>query len=393
MHRVTRFAAAAAAAAAVLLLLPAVASAAQAPAAPATTTLTADGLQQPVEIIRDRWGIAHIYAKNEHDLFFAQGYNAARDRLFQFEMWRRQATGTVAEILGPTRAAARHRRAALHVPRRPGRGAELLPPARRGHRAGLRRRRERLDRADRRRIRRCCPSSSGCSASSRAGGRRPWSSRGSTACSANINQELNYAQAIRVLGVDKVKELSYFQPANPDLKPDPAVDLSLLSSSDSRVCTTPSGVRFASRPTRLPRRGAGRHSAAADLQRRTVSPSAVDLSLRREDIGSNNWVVSGRLTQSHYPDAWRTTRIGVQEVAVAPLLGAPGGAGVERHRRGEPVLPGVSIGHNEYGAWGLTVFGNDSEDLYVYDTNPANPLQYKYQGGWETMRVIKRRFR
>src|SRR5512142_2821800 len=63
-------------------------------------TVRAGGLQQPVEILRDRWGINHIYAKNEHDLFFAQGYAAARDRLFQFELWRRQATGTVAEILG-----------------------------------------------------------------------------------------------------------------------------------------------------------------------------------------------------------------------------------------------------------------------------------------------------
>ena len=59
------------------------------------------GLQQPVEIIRDKWGIAHIYAQNEHDLFFAQGYSAAQDRLFQFELWRRQATGTVAGLLGP----------------------------------------------------------------------------------------------------------------------------------------------------------------------------------------------------------------------------------------------------------------------------------------------------
>jgi penicillin amidase len=49
----------------------------------------------------DRWGIAHIYAETEHDLFFAQGWNAARDRLFQLELWRRQASGTVAEILGP----------------------------------------------------------------------------------------------------------------------------------------------------------------------------------------------------------------------------------------------------------------------------------------------------
>ena len=58
-------------------------------------------MSQPVEVIRDRWGINHIYAQNEADLFFAQGYLAAKDRLFQFEIWRRQATGTVAEILGP----------------------------------------------------------------------------------------------------------------------------------------------------------------------------------------------------------------------------------------------------------------------------------------------------
>ena len=63
-------------------------------------TLQVEGLQRPVEILTDRWGISHIYAENEHDLFFAQGWNAARDRLFQFEVWRRQATGTVAEILG-----------------------------------------------------------------------------------------------------------------------------------------------------------------------------------------------------------------------------------------------------------------------------------------------------
>ena len=62
--------------------------------------LNVPGLSAPVEILRDRWGIAHIYAQNEHDLFFAQGYNVARDRLFQLELWRRQATGTMAEIQG-----------------------------------------------------------------------------------------------------------------------------------------------------------------------------------------------------------------------------------------------------------------------------------------------------
>ena len=58
------------------------------------------GLNEAVEIYRDNWGINHIYAKNQKDLFFTQGYAAAKDRLFQFEIWRRQATGTTAEILG-----------------------------------------------------------------------------------------------------------------------------------------------------------------------------------------------------------------------------------------------------------------------------------------------------
>lgn len=63
-------------------------------------SLNVKGLQSTVEVVRDKWGVNHIYAKNEHDLFFAQGYCAAKDRLFQFEMWRRQATGTVSELMG-----------------------------------------------------------------------------------------------------------------------------------------------------------------------------------------------------------------------------------------------------------------------------------------------------
>src|SRR5262244_3907797 len=71
------------------------------PGADSPKPLAVDGLRDTVDVLRDRWGVNHIYAKNEADLFFTQGYTAARDRLFQFELWRRQATGTVAEILGP----------------------------------------------------------------------------------------------------------------------------------------------------------------------------------------------------------------------------------------------------------------------------------------------------
>ncbi|MGE5198927.1 MAG: penicillin acylase family protein, partial [Rhodospirillaceae bacterium] len=105
------------------------------------------------------------------------------------------------------------------------------------------------------------------------------------------------------------------------------------------------------------------------------------------DIGSNNWIISGNRTQSTYPilandphRAQSAPSLRYWVHLVAPGWNVIGG--------GEPVLPGVSIGHNEYGAWGLTIFGNDNEDLYVYETNPANPNEYRYQGAWEPMRIV-----
>jgi penicillin amidase len=58
------------------------------------------GLQEPVEVLRDCWGIPHIYAHNADDLFFAQGFVAAQDRLFQIDLWRRLGVGETAEVLG-----------------------------------------------------------------------------------------------------------------------------------------------------------------------------------------------------------------------------------------------------------------------------------------------------
>src|SRR5712692_1823568 len=60
------------------------------------------GLSKPVEVLRDSWGVAHIYAQTQEDLFFAQGFVAAQDRLWQMEIWRRTGEGKLAEILGPS---------------------------------------------------------------------------------------------------------------------------------------------------------------------------------------------------------------------------------------------------------------------------------------------------
>jgi acyl-homoserine lactone acylase PvdQ len=75
---------------------------AQAALAPIAGELALAGLQKPVEVIRDTWGVPHIYAQTTEDLFFAQGFVAAQDRLWQLDLWRRTAEGRLSQILGPS---------------------------------------------------------------------------------------------------------------------------------------------------------------------------------------------------------------------------------------------------------------------------------------------------
>src|SRR3989441_5246437 len=342
-------------------------------AAPADRTLRVQGLSEPVEVVRDRWGINHIYAKNEADLFFTQGYTAARDRLFQFELWRRQATGTVAEVLGP-KELKRDIGTRLHMFRGDLRselnwyhphGEAIITAYVRGVNAYI---------AEASKEPAALPVEFKMLGIKPA----PWTpevviSR-HNALLANIGQEVNMAQAVRVLGAEKVKDIYYFQGGDPNTTPDAAIDLSLVNSS---ILELYNAFR---RPLQFGAESAPEEPTAPELSRGG--------SERQEDVGSNNWVVSGRLTQSGFPmmmnDPHRTQSVPSLRYwvhLVAPGWNVIGG--------GEPVLPGVSIGHNEYGAWGLTIFGSDTEDLYVYETNPANPNQYKYHDAWEDMRVIK----
>ena len=347
--------------------------------------LHVNGLERPVDVLRDRWGINHIYAQNEHDLFFAQGYNAAKDRLFQFEIWRRQATGTVAEVLG-RRELKRDIGTRLHQFR-----GDLKTELNWYHPHG-----EAIINAF----------VDGINAAVAEALRKPeelpldfkilgikpqkWTpavviSR-HNGLLGNITQEVNMAQAVRIMGADKVKDLSDFYGGDPRLEVDPAIDLSLINRNILELYNAfREPIRFTPDEVVAEYRGAAAAVARLDD---ALGPSAVDLSLRREDIGSNNWVVSGRLTQSGRPLLMNDPHR-VQEAPslrywshlVAPGWNVIGG--------GEPMLPGVSIGHNEVGAWGLTIFGTDGEDLYVYETNPANANQIRYRGAWEDMRIVK----
>ena len=344
------------------------------------------GLQQPVEVIRDEFGINHIYAQNEHDLFFAQGYCAAKDRLFQFELWRRQATGTMAELLGPKEILR-------------DKGARLFK-----FRGDLK---KELNHYHPRGKQIITAFTDGVNAYIQATERNPdllplefkllktkpqkWTpdlviSR-HQGLLGNIAEEVSIGKLVALLGEEKVKDLIVFEPGEPNLKMDPVIDQKLLSAPTTELYDAfRKPLSFTPQDISL--------SANLDLNQYNRFAKADDeayqklMETERNTIGSNNWIVSPRLSQSGFPllanDPHRA--LSVPSLRYMVHLNAPGWNVLGG---GEPTIPGISIGHNDFGAWGLTVFDLDAEDLYVYQLNPQNQRQYKYQGKWEEMRMIK----
>ena len=103
--------------------------------------------------------------------------------------------------------------------------------------------------------------------------------------------------------------------------------------------------------------------------------------------GSNNWVISGARTATGRPilasDPHRTL-----SVPSLRYLVHVSGPGFDVIGGGEPIIPGISLGHNGHVAFGLTIFPVDQEDLYVYETRrDANP-SYRYGVGWEPMEIV-----
>jgi penicillin amidase len=344
-----------------------------------------EGLQQPVEILRDENGVNHIYAQNEHDLFFAQGYSAAQDRLFQFEIWRRQATGTVAEILGP-RELKRDIGARLFKFR-----GDLKREFNHYHPHG-----EAIIQAFTEGINAYIAETeknpSLLPVEFKVLGIKPGYWKPEVVISrhqgllGNLPEELNIARAVVTLGEEKVKALYNFEPGVPDLTIDSKIKKEKLLESviepyeafRKALTFTPQDIKLGANPNwkEFENLASADETAWRDF-----------IAQEQKAIGSNNWIVSGSKSKSGFPllanDPHRA--ITAPSLRYMVHLNAPGWNVVGG---GEPTIPGVSIGHNEFGAWGLTIFNIDAEDLYVYELNPENARQYKYQGSWETMRAL-----
>jgi penicillin amidase len=189
---------------------------------------------------------------------------------------------------------------------------------------------------------------------------------------------------MQAIGPEGVRALQYFQGGEPAFTLDPALDAAAVPDGVLDLYNAfRNPIQF--RPEDVAPQYRASHASGSPTA--MAAPDAASIFVDPRDIGSNNWVVGGSRTQSTYPllandphRAQSAPSLRYWVHLVAPGWNVIGG--------GEPTLSGVSIGHNEYGAWGLTIFGNDNEDLYVYETNPANANEYRYRGRWEAMRTV-----
>ena len=318
-----------------------------------------ENLKKPVQIIIDDWGVPHIYANDHYDTFFAQGFNAARDRLWQIDTWRRRGLGELSEVLGEdyieqdtaarlflyrgdmysewlaygndakriTHAFVAGINAFVDLTYK---NPELLP--------------EEFQALD------YLPSRWSAEDVVRIRSHGLW---------RNVRSEVWRARLACRSGLSLTHQWKVLQPAWETKIPD-GLD----------PCTIPEDVlNIYDLATR-----------SVDFNKIQKSVETYDLSSNnrpvfQEDLGSNNWVVSGNRTKSGRPiladDPHRSHAVPSLRY-IAHLVGPD----INVIGAGEPALPGISIGHNENIAFGLTIFPIDQEDLYVY-RRKGNGYEYK----------------
>jgi penicillin amidase len=321
--------------------------------------VTLQGLHGEVEVVRDQWGVPHIYAADEHDLMFAQGFVHAQDRLWQMDFQRRLVSGRLAEVLGEVALPLDRWIRILGMRRVAEQEVDLINPTTRAdleaYAAGVNARIARGTLPVEFTLLRFKP--------------KPWTIA-DTLCwikmmswtlSVNWEAELLRAQLIARLGPELAAEL---EPAYPREMP----------------TIVPSCVDLASIGEEALKR--------ADAARPFTGPPA------QSGLGSNNWVVSGTRTATGAPLLANDMHL---------LLGLPA-IWYENHLvAGDvnvtgitfPGIPSIVAGHNGHVAWGMTNGFPDVQDLYIEHLRRTSDgrVEYEYKGEWLQAQVIREEIR
>lgn len=320
------------------------------------------GLQGSVDIYRDSWGVPHIYADSSHDLFVAEGYVHAQDRFWQMEFWRHIGSGRLSEMFGSAtlgedrfiRTLGWDRAAAADAAALDDQTKQYLQWYADGVNAYL-------DTHDNLGLEFTIMGLQGVSGKPEHWtilNSLTWLKAMSWSLRGNMDEELERAQVASLLGPDATNELIPTYPAD-----HPVIVPSLTAGLDTKDTLT--------------------------------TMRAIDSLIGGgfKDVGSNNWVISGNLTDTGKPYLANDPHLGIQMPSIWYEVGL--------HCRNIADycpfdvdgfsfagVPGVIIGHNQKIAWGVTNLGPDVQDVYVENINPQNPNQYQVNGGWADAKVI-----
>jgi penicillin amidase len=315
--------------------------------------LAVPGLSAPVEVIRDEWGVPQLYAANEHDLFFAQGFVHAQDRLWQMELNRHTSGGTLSELFG----------------------AAVLSTDKQLRTYGIRREAERelagMDPATRAILDAYAQGVNAYVAANR--GRlpvefsilgvdpRPWTPVDSIAWGKMIALSLGQNQLHEILrtrlapavGAEMARQL---------ISPNP---------DDQGVIITPEAGGYGPHAT----------TAAAD-----VPPILAPYLGTPTARGSNNWVVHGSRTATGRPMLANDTHLALGMPSEWYESGLHGGR-FDVVGFSFPGVPMILLGHNQRIAWGISNMCGDTQDLFVETVNDRR--QVKVGGEWRDAEIVK----
>ena len=344
--------------------------------------LDVPGLREPVEVIRDEWGIPHIYAQNDDDLFLAQGYVMAQDRLWQMEMWRRWHEGRLSEIFGPEAFDydLRTRQMMFRGPWDESEWTSYHPDGERiftayanGVNAYISQNRDNLP------------------VEFQLTGVQPdpwtaktvvlrWAQVGLSSVRGHAISELSLAMNVGRFGAEEANRRATPDPWD-DLQVPEGLDVSIITQEVLSAMRAGDGDPFGGRLPDLEVVERYRHLTPVVRTAQVSNPQIAT-------EGSNNWVISGDRSPTGVPilsnDPHR--RIEMPALRYFVHLNAPGWNVIGG---GEPPFVGVDAGNNERMAWGFTFAGTDMVDLYVEEVDPENPNLVRWQDGWEPLRVIE----
>lgn len=318
--------------------------------------LQLQGLKAAVEIVRDAEAIPHIYARSAEDAYFALGFVHAQDRLWQLDMNRRIAAGRLAEVLGPKalgtdrfmRTLGVYRNAQAIVRHLAPEARAALDAYARGINAYLAHRSGPL------------PIEFLLTGAPQP---EPWQAADSLAWQTMMAWDLsgNWTQELLRMRLSQRLTLSQI---NQFLAPYPG-DAPLKTMDYTGLYRALAGT-------------------AQQLNKvaQAAPPSLV------QGKGSNNWVVSGSLSESGKPLLANDPHLNLSMPSVW-YLAHLSAAGLNVIGGTLPGIPSVVLGHNDRIAWGFTNTGPDVQDLYIERIDPGDPARYQTPDGWAAFSVRK----